>query len=312
MGFLSSRYTKPGPGVEKDAPKKPSFFVFFEVLKRKFWNLIKVNMMYVVFNALALFIALYISSFFMQKIVIDNGTGDFVIRLVFAAFLTLIPLITIGPVQAGFTYILRNYSREEHAFIWSDFKENILKNFKQGIIITVIDIFVMFILGFALNVYTTMTGLLSVAATAFTVLSIVMFIIMHFYIYPMLVTVKLNVKSIYKNALIFSLIKFIPNVLMLILNLVVIFVAFYIPLIGAVLYVFILPSFIGLMNNFYANPLINKYVVDPNISNEAEEENQADNDTEGFYKKVVDSEVVNETDSDSEIKALPDNDDLDK
>lgn len=290
MGLLSPNYNKPGPGVDKDAPPKPRFFVFFEVLKRKFWHLMKANLLFVIFNILALVIANYISTLLFQKIKLDGGMGDLIIRVFFAAIITLVPVITIGPVQAGFTYILRNYSREEHAFIWGDFKENISKNFKQGMIITVIDVFVMVLFSIAINVYTSMTGILPVFGATFILISIVIFFIMHLYIYPMLVTVNLSIKNIYKNALIFSIMRFIPNVLMIILNVAIAFLAFYIPMIGVVLYILILPSFVGLMNNFYVDPLIKKYVALPTNDDEIEEERLFDDKNESFYKKVKDDE----------------------
>lgn len=291
MGLFSSNYNKPGPGVDKDAPPKPSIFVFFEVLQRKFWNLIKVNLMFVLFNIPALLIAFIIASVYMQKIELGGETENFVIRFVLAAFMTLLPLITMGPVQAGFTYILRNYSREEHAFIWSDFKEHFVKNFKQGMAITGIDIVVIYILGIALNFYTSYSNLVSVAATSFVVLAIVIYSMMHLYIYPMLVTVKLSVKNIYKNALIFSIIKLFPNLIIFVLNLIIAFAAFYNIIIGIVLYVFLLPSVVGLMNNFHVNPIIKRYVVAPSESEEQEddEDDEDEDDTEGFYKKEIDS-----------------------
>lgn len=292
MGFLSANYNKPGPGVDKDAPQKPRFFIFFEVVKRKFWNLIKVNMMFVVFNILALLVANYISSVLFQRIKIDGGMGDLVIRVFFAAILTLIPVITTGPVQAGFTYVLRNYSREEHSFIWGDFKEHFSKNFKQGMIITVIDIVAMFLFSIAINVYSSMSGTLALFGATFMIISIVIFFMMHLYMYPMLVTVNLSIKNIYKNALIFSIMKFIPNILMIILNIVIAYFAFYIPILGVVIYVLILPAFVGLMNNFFVDPLITKYVAISNDKDEMEEESifNDNNSKESFYKTVKDEE----------------------
>ncbi len=292
MGFLSTNYNKPGPGVDKDAPQKPRFFLFFEVLKRKFWHLMKVNLLFVIFNILALVVANYISTLLFQRISIDGGAGDLVIRIFFAAILTLIPVITTGPVQAGFTYVLRNYSREEHSFIWGDFKENIVKNFKQGMIITVIDIIAMVIFSIAINVYSSMAGMLSVFGTTFILVSVVIFLIMHLYIYPMLVTVNLSIKSIYRNALIFSVMKLIPNVLMLILNLLIAFLAFYMPLLGILLYVLILPSIVGLMNNFYVDPLIKKYVAIPDAKDKNDEERlfNDNNNGESYYKSVSEDE----------------------
>jgi len=316
VGFFSSNYNKPGPGVDKDAPEKPSFFVFFEVFKRKFWHLIKVNLMFVLFNCLALVAAFFIATVYMQKVEIDGGLGDLYIRFILAAVMTLIPLITIGPVQAGFTHILRNYSREEHSFIWWDFKESFVRNFKQGMIITLIDIVVMYILAIAINFYTNLPGLVSTAASSFVVLSIIIFSMMHLYIYPMLVTVKLSVKDIYKNALIFAIIKLFPNLLILVLNLLISLAAFYNILIGAVLYVILLPSFVGLMNNFYVNPIIKKYVVNSTEPEKQEEDDEDDdeddNNTESFYRKEIVIAETNENGDDTDVKSLLGDDDSER
>ena len=292
MGLLSANYNKPGPGVDKDAPQKPRFFVFFEVVKRKFWNLIKVNLMFVLFNILALVVANYISSVLFQRIRLDGGMGDLVIRVFFASIITLIPVVTIGPVQAGFTYVLRNYSREEHSFIWGDFKENFLKNFKQGMIITIVDILAMIVFSIAINVYSSMNGILPIFGATFMLISVVIFFMMHLYIYPMLVTVNLSVKNIYKNALIFSIMKFIPNLLMIILNLFIAFLAFYIPVLGVVIYVLFLPAFVGLMNNFYVDPLIKKYVAIPDVKDKIDEDTLFNDSRTGesYYKPVLEDE----------------------
>ncbi len=292
MGLFSANYNKPGPGVDKDAPPKPRFFTFFEVLKRKFWHLIRINFLYVLCNIPALVLALYVSSAYLQKVHIDNsGLNDFYIRIFLAAIMIFLSVVTIGPVQAGFTYVLRNYSREEHAFIWWDFKENFIKNFKQGMIITGIDIVVMYILGIALNFYLSTPGILATAASAFVFLSIIVFCIMHLYLYPMLVTVQLSIKNLYKNAFILSLLKLLPNILFVILNILIAYAAFYNPIIGIVLFLLITPSITGLMNNFFVNPTIKKYVIDTTqIAAEDEEEDSDDDNGEGFYKKVLPEE----------------------
>ena len=42
MGFLGLfNYSKPGPGIAKDAPKKKTFFVFFETFFRNFWKFLE-------------------------------------------------------------------------------------------------------------------------------------------------------------------------------------------------------------------------------------------------------------------------------
>ena len=41
----------------------------------------------------------------------------------------LIPCIAItGPLTAGICYVTRNWARDEHAFIWSDFRDAVKEN----------------------------------------------------------------------------------------------------------------------------------------------------------------------------------------
>ena len=72
-----------------------------------------------------------------------------------APFIAL-PVITTGPAYAGITYILRNYSREEHAFIGSDFKEHALKNFRQSSIVSIVNTLLFVIMLTGIKVYSAM------------------------------------------------------------------------------------------------------------------------------------------------------------
>ena len=46
-GFFGfGNYAKEGKGVSKNEPKKRSLFAFFELFFRKFWRLIKLNLLY--------------------------------------------------------------------------------------------------------------------------------------------------------------------------------------------------------------------------------------------------------------------------
>ena len=50
-----------------------------------------------------------------------------------------IPCIAVtGPVKAGLAYVTRNWSRDEHAFIWSDFKDAVKENWKQALGVSLI------------------------------------------------------------------------------------------------------------------------------------------------------------------------------
>lgn len=277
FGFFD--YTKPGPGVEKDAPPKARIIVFFQIFSRKFWNLVKVNMLFGLFNLPAIAAVIFASMFIFQKTIGEDPLTDLIIRLVLGSVLLCIPVITIGPAQAGFTYVLRNYAREEHAFIWWDFKENALKNLKESIIISVIGFIFVIIMGIAINFYITFQeiGILTYVALGLLFMTFIIFLMMHMYIYPMLVTFKLTVRQLYKNAFVFAIIRFLPNLGILLLCTIIILASFYYTFIGIALLIFLTFSFIGLITNFYVYPSLQKYMIDK-LEDEEDEEDEDEED----------------------------------
>ena len=283
FGFFD--YTKPGPGIPKDAPPKAPIVVFFGIYTRKFWNLVKINLMFNLFNLPAVLAVLFASMYVIQGQITDDPAMDLLTRFILGSIVLCVPLITVGPVQAGYTYILRNYSREEHAFLWWDFKEHTLKNFKQSLIISVIDFFALILFGIIINFYfkyttdnNTVTMIMMFARTII-IFGFIVYLIMHMYIYPMLVTFKLSIKQLYKNALIFSMAKFLPNFGILLLCTVLILLSFYFnTFIGIVLFLFITVSTVGLITNFYVYPKLKKYMIDKVDADEDDDEDDYETD----------------------------------
>jgi len=298
-------YTREGPGVPKDAPPKSRFRIFFEVLGRKFWNIVKVNMLFGIFNIPAI-IFLAVFAGYLQLLLTQNAglsPEDMVSNLFFGtiplmSIFICLPLITVGPAQAGMTYILRNYSREEHAFIWVDFKEHALKNFKQsmivGLINTVFTVLVILDIYFYLNFRT--DNLLIVAASAFIIVAFVIFMMMSMYIYPMMVTFDLTIKQLYKNAFLFAIMKFFPNLLILVVIFVLLFFSFYYPVIGYILFIFITMGLISFITNFYVYSKIDKYMIQP-----VKETNNEDNGDE-IENVFSDSQIINDTEENASIR----------
>jgi uncharacterized membrane protein YesL len=282
-------YSKPGPGVPKDAPPKAPILLFFELLQRKFWNLVKLNLMFNLFNIPALILGLYMMLTFFPDMEILNGSAsdpnllalDVLLKFTSLAILLCIPMVTVGPAQAGFTYVLRNYSREEHAFIWSDFKEHALKNFKQSLIVSAIDFVLTFIMLWSIKTYAALMAgsILMTIGMVLTVLVFVIFVLMHIYIYPLMVTFNLSLKQLYKNALIFAVIKLPMNILIGLLCAALIELSLgrvfaFNPVIGIIIYIFITTALIGFITNFYAYPKLKKYMMPEEVEEEVEEEDE--------------------------------------
>lgn len=300
-------YNKPGPGVPKDAPPKSPFIVFFEILQRKFWNLVKVNMMFLVFNLPALILGMLVMLFFFPNFFPEAMTdpdvllSDTMLKFILLTIIMCIPMVTVGPAQAGFTYIMRNYACEEHAFLWSDFKDAALKNLKQSLFVGTINFIITFLLLFSIRAYSTLIDLEQIPVIpgtigfAIMILMLVIFACMTLYIYPILITFELSLKQMYKNALIFAVIKFLPNIGILLLSAFIIFLSFgmiipFNPIIGFIPYLFITVSLIGFLTNFYVYPKLKKYI----ISHLEEEEEDEEDEEEGQEQEDNESDEVNE------------------
>lgn len=292
-------YTKEGPGVPKDAPPKSRFRIFFEVLGRKFWNIVKINIMFGIFNIPAI-IFLFLFSGYLQLLLTQNSGLNpeemaqslFFGTIPLMAIFICLPLITVGPAQAGMTYVLRNYSREEHAFIWGDFKEHALKNFKQSMIVSIINTIVTVLVIMDIYFYLSYRtdNLLITAASAFIILAFIIFMMMSMYIYPMMVTFDLTIKQLYKNAFLFAIMKFFPNLLILIVIFVLLFFSFYYPILGYLLFIFITMGLTSFITNFYVYSKIDKYMIQP--AKEASGETDNDDETVSVFS---DSAIINET-----------------
>lgn len=223
MGLFSRSFDKPGPGVDPDAPKKRGFFRFFELVVRKFWNFTKLSPMYVVF-LLPIYILYFLTAPFVLNLFSVQTTDS--IAIMFFGYLTanlMVSLFGGGPVTAGMTYIMRNYANEEHAWIWSDFKDNAKSNFKQALVVFLVDLVMLALFYVAIMVYSSLGGNFRILKYLVFVLLFV-YIMMHFYIYPMMVTFKLSLKDLYKNAVLFAIAK-LPLNLFVVLVLVLLHIA---------------------------------------------------------------------------------------
>ncbi len=266
MGFFGMfNYNKDGPGVDKDAPPKKRFLLYFDVLVRKFWNIIRMNLLFIGFNIPAIAGAFFVSFTMLQNLDVGDDTYNAVIKVAFMTFIMIFPVVTTGPAQAGFTYVMRNFAREEHAFLWGDFKDAAKRNFKQSLIVSIIDFIIMAVFAIDIVMYSAMQAesTFYLVANAFMIIAFIIFLMMHMYIYPMMVTFKLTIFQIYKNAIIFALLKFLPNLGILAFGALITFATMMVsPFASPVFFLFVNFGLMGFTTNFYVYPYLKKYIND--------------------------------------------------
>ena len=119
-----------------------------------------------------------------------------------------------------------------------------------------------------------------------------------------MVTFELTLKQLYKNALIFAVIRFIPNLGVLLLNTFLVFLSFGIiipfnPLIGFIPYIFLVFSLTGFIVNFFAHRGIRKHILsrleeeeleDDDEDEEDEDEDEDEDDKSEYYDDDEDFE----------------------
>lgn len=255
MGLLGfGNYSKPGPGVRKDEPQKHSFFLFFELYFRKFWKLCELNMLYFI-CCVPFFIPFIVTATFQPGNTILN-------------YISLIPIICVFAITAGLTYVLRNFSRQEHAFLWMDFRDTIKSNWKQSLIIGAIDLVVYFLMIFSINFYYTQfqTNNLFAVPFALCFIFIVIFTFMQYYLFVMLITFDLNIKQLLKNAFIFSFAGLGHNLIITFFCGLLVFVMYLFWPYSFVLVPFIAISTFGFIITFNVWPVIKKYMIPENTN----------------------------------------------
>lgn len=277
MGFFGG-YENSGPGVSKNPENKTAVARFFGIYVRRFWKLMTLNLMYFIF---------FIPPLIMLNIVFSETLSKGV-KTVGACALGLLFLLTVGPATAGFTKVIRNYSQERNAFIWSDFVKAFKQNYVQALIMGIIDS--IFAVGFAVAIisYNEWAQQNTAIYIPFVIAlsCMLMFIMMHFYIYLLIVSTNLSLKNILKNSFLLVGVSLKKCIFML-------FITFVIAGLIAFLYpysFFVIPflplSFLCLLICFNCYPVIREYVIDPYYDERGEE------NPEDAYKSDIEDEAV--------------------
>lgn len=324
MGLFNffNGYNKPGPGVSKDEPPKAAPIRFFEIYFRKFGKLVQANLIFVLPTLAAALLMAILYVFVPHLLLKLPGSTDALD--ITTNYLVPLPLILLFPFLAGLTIITRNFSREEHAFIWSDFWDTVKANWKYFLLNGFVVYLVYFLLSFSMRYYYGRAAEESVFYVPFwfCVVLALIFLIAQYYIPVMFITFDLKFGQVYKNALIFVLAGFGRNLLVTaVLAVLVLLIPFPTsPLsmtIFLVLTLFWLFSFVSYLINFSVYPVIDRYMIQPyqqktyssqkntgieKLTIPSYEENSARNESEYVYRdgKLVKRSELKEDEETSE------------
>ena len=102
MLWFRPGYLKEGPGIEKDAPPKTGLALFFQILVREFWQLLKLNLLFVI---------------------------------------CALPLVTFGAARAALSRCTMNMVRDVPNDVWDDFRQELKKDFSRNTALGLLELF---------------------------------------------------------------------------------------------------------------------------------------------------------------------------
>jgi len=223
-------YGKSGKGdyTKEDLPSTRSQ-LFWETLRTRLSGLMRLNLLYMLAWLPAMLVIAYHMLALYSAVVgladlqtqVDAGTlaaadllaqqtlyTDALKGLALQGLLLLVPCLALtGPFTAGISYVTRNWARDEHAFIWSDYKDAMKDNWKQALATSTITGFVPLISYICWMFYGQMaqTNAVFIVPQVITLLLAVLWLMGLMYIYPMMVTYKLSYRDLLRNTFLLTL-----------------------------------------------------------------------------------------------------------
>lgn len=232
-------YESTGAGISKNAPKKKRIFEFFDMFFNKFWRLLGLNAIYMLF---------------------------------------CLPIVTIGPATAGVTKVLRNFSQRRPTFLWGDFIESFKKNMKQAIPMGLIDIFIFLSVACGCYIYpkqveNTGSNMWYIPFIMSIAVGITVFI-MSGYAYLMIVSTNLSFKDILKNSFYLTCVCAKQSLITFLICVAIVTVGIFLFITNdyaKCCIIFAPATMIGLIVCFNFYPIIQKYVINPYYEARGEE-----------------------------------------
>ena len=265
---LFGNYEKAGSGIAKDTPQKKPFFRFWEILGRKFWKLMELNMI-LCLSTVPLVIAL--------AAVIYLGQTYTSAALTIAGVMVITFALLFGPNLAAVTKILRCFTLEKPCFLMETYWKTFKESFKQACPLGLIDLLVGTSVVSGFYVYPRVIEVMQESGEGGETFYYVLFILtlsiaiavllMRFYGYLMIVSTDLSFGNILKNSLALSFLALKKNLLTLVLSALVMgifgVVTFYSPMVMMVIWIFFPTAYVGFLIVFNCYPVIQKYVINP-------------------------------------------------
>ena len=297
--FNSFYYGKAGKAdFTPDQLPKNRVQLFFSMLRVRFSGLIGLNLLHILFSLPAIawtiinaMVLIYGSGVNLEtgEITEAMSAGEMSGNIMFY-LLIMIPCLMISSLgRMGLAMPLRNWARDDHSFVWSDFKDTVKANWKTALGIGFISGLSLLLTYVGFTYYSAMTArsILWIVPQVLIVVFCCIWWMATMLLYPMAVTYDMKFRVLIQNSIIMTLarlpiaflcwapITFIPLIVAYYVpsNIVLLILAVYYILFGFSLYQFLAASYANACFDRFLNPRIegadvNKGLRDPSYNEE--------------------------------------------
>ena len=217
-------YGKSGKGdYRKEDMPHNRWQLFWEMFRVRCFALIKLNLGYMICWLPAMIVLMLTAVSALNNLsVLVEAEGMTAAQmattfnsLLYTGLIMLAPCIAItGPFTAGMTYVVRNWARDEHSFIWSDFKDAMKDNWKQALVVSVMSGVIPLLVYICWNFYASMAedNIIMMLPQMLVVLVLILWLLALPYFYPLMVTYKLKLRELFRNAFLMGIARLPMNV----------------------------------------------------------------------------------------------------
>ena len=246
-----------------------------------------VNVLFIIFNIPAIALCYYLAAVFIPMlapvmkwdvfITITETDGSEVISyqlllLLVVYFITALVsslLICVGPFQAGFAQVYKGIRTNTSVSLFGDFKRGIKENWGKSLVSMLIGIVLTVVFLISIVFYANLGGQSGIVVAMIFGVLLFAFILVQNFVYNLMVATDLKLGKIYKNAILFVLLRFGSCLGIALLVIIFYFAVPFFLLMSAsyltlgifvFLYSFVVISWMQYFMSYYTGKLIDKYV----------------------------------------------------
>lgn len=192
MGLFNMHYDRPGPGVEKDAPRKKGIARWFEIVGRDLGDFTKANLL----TALCCLPCVVVLEIGLIMLGVQFHPLVMLLTLLLSSALGFLA----GPGICAMCAVMLKHLRDEPCFFWPTYKKAFRENFRRGAVVGVLFVFALLLQVLALLLYTN-AQLSSLPVLAILFLDVVVVTMMTIFAIPQIVLMDLTGMQILLNSL---------------------------------------------------------------------------------------------------------------